>query len=82
MKCEDCPNAEWDCAGGQWFICGCMRRIMKCETCPNAIWDCYEFYGTTRVQKVVIGCKLDKTPEECEEEDEQCTERLPEEAEN
>ena len=55
---------------------------MKCETCPNAIWDCYEFYGTTRVQKVVIGCKLDKTPEECEEEDEQCTERLPEEAEN
>lgn len=41
---------------------------MKCETCPNAIWDCCEFYGATRVQKVVIGCKLDKTPEECVEE--------------
>lgn len=47
---------------------------MKCETCPNAIWDCCEFYGATRVQKVVIGCKLDKTPEECEEKDKQCGE--------
>lgn len=23
MKCEDCPNAEWDCVDGHWYIYGC-----------------------------------------------------------
>ena len=24
MKCEDCPNAEWDSVDGHWYIYGCM----------------------------------------------------------
>lgn len=28
MRCEDCPNAEWDCVDGHWYIYGC---IGECE---------------------------------------------------
>ena len=31
MKCEDCPNAEWDCVGEHWFICGCMGECEEDE---------------------------------------------------
>lgn len=29
MKCEDCPNAEWDCVDGHWFIYGCMGECKE-----------------------------------------------------
>jgi len=31
MKCEDCPNAEWDCVDGHWFIYGCMGECEEDE---------------------------------------------------
>lgn len=32
MKCEDCPNAEWDCGvDGHWYIYGCMGECEEDE---------------------------------------------------
>ena len=42
--------------------------MTNCEHCPNAIWDYHEYYGTTKVQWIVTGCKQGMEPEECEEE--------------
>lgn len=33
--------------------------MSKCESCANAVWDYEEYYGTTRKQYFVDGCKLD-----------------------
>ena len=35
MKCEDCPNAEWDYVDGHWFIYGCMGECEEDETEEN-----------------------------------------------
>ena len=45
--------------------------MTNCEDCPAAIWDCFEFYGTTKTQQIVTGCKEGKEPEECEEEEDE-----------
>lgn len=42
----------------------------KCEECPNAVWDYETYYGTTRKDWFVDGCKKDLTPEDCEDDDE------------
>ena len=45
--------------------------MTNCENCPSAIWDCFEFYGTTKTQRIVTGCKREMEPEECEEEEDE-----------
>ena len=32
MNCETCPNAEWDCVDGHWYIYGCMGECKEDET--------------------------------------------------
>lgn len=41
---------------------------MNCEECKYAEWDYEEYYGTTKKQWFVCGCKLDNDPdvEDCE----------------
>lgn len=43
--------------------------LMNCTECPYAIWDYETYYGTTQKQYFVSGCRKDKSPEECEDED-------------
>lgn len=43
--------------------------MADCFDCPYAIFDIEEYYGGGR-EKIVTGCKKDKFPEECEEEEE------------
>ena len=43
---------------------------MDCYDCEYAIFDYEEYYGGYR-ERIVVGCKLDKSPEECEEEDDE-----------
>lgn len=40
-----------------------------CYDCEHAIFDYEEYYGGYR-EKIVIGCKLDREPERCGEEEE------------
>lgn len=46
---------------------------MTCTECPYAIWDYETYYNTTQKQYFVSGCKQDKSPEECEEEESENT---------
>ena len=46
---------------------GCLE--MKCTECKSAQWDYEEYYGTTQKEYFVCGCKEDKDPEMCENED-------------
>ncbi len=41
-----------------------------CNTCIYAEMDYEEYYGTTKKQWFVCGCKKDIVPEECEDCDE------------
>lgn len=43
---------------------------MSCEDCQYAYWDYCEYYGGYR-QYFPDGCKVGKSPEECEEEAEE-----------
>ena len=43
--------------------------MADCSKCRYAIWDYEEFFGTSQKQWFVDGCKLGKTEEECEEEE-------------
>lgn len=40
---------------------------MNCEECKYAEWDYEEYYGTTKKQWFVCGCKADCDPEDCDE---------------
>ena len=46
----------------------------RCYKCRHAEWDYETYYGTSKKQWFVSGCKLDEVEEECpdyeEEEDE------------
>lgn len=43
---------------------------MDCYECEHAIFDYEEYYGGY-IERIVVGCKLDKAPEECEGEDDE-----------
>lgn len=43
---------------------------MDCYDCPNAVFDYEEYYGGYK-QKIVVGCKIDRDSDRCEEEDEE-----------
>lgn len=40
---------------------------MKCDTCKYALWDYEEYYGTTRREYFIAGCKKDMDGTDCEE---------------
>ena len=41
---------------------------MDCKECPHALWAYEVYYGTNKRQWFVEGCRLGKTEEECEED--------------
>ena len=44
-------------------------KYADCTDCPNALWDYETYYGTTQKQWFVCGCKKDREPESCEDEE-------------
>lgn len=51
------------------LMCDNVIKKADCTECPYAIWDYETYYNTTQKQYFVSGCRKDKSPEECEEED-------------
>lgn len=41
--------------------------MCDCSNCVNAVWDYFEYYGTTKKNWFVEGCKLDlEESEDCD----------------
>ena len=51
------------------MMCGGPEE--DCTECEYAKWDYETYYGTTQKQYFVCGCKLNKEPEKCGEDDEE-----------
>ena len=43
---------------------------MDCYDCEYAIFDYEEYYGGGK-QRIVVGCKMNREPDRCGEEDEE-----------
>ena len=46
-----------------------MDKYADCTDCPYALWDYESYYGTTQKEWFVCGCKKDRDPVNCEDDD-------------